>query len=78
MADAKLYPKSLAITRSITTSVYLVVAIVVYYYCGSNVSSPALGSAGPLMKRVCYGLALPGLIVSTVLNAHVSPHKDLP
>lgn len=78
MADPRQYPKSLAITRSAVTTIYLVIGVVVYYYCGSDVASPALGSAGTLMKRVCYGLALPGLIVSTVLHAHVSscrPHS---
>jgi hypothetical protein len=45
---------------------------VVYYYAGSYVASPALGSAGVLMKRICYGLVLPGLIVSTLLYIHVS------
>jgi hypothetical protein len=49
-----------------------VVGIVVYRYCGSYVSNPALGSAGVLMKKVCYGLALPGVLLSTVLITHVS------
>jgi cbb3-type cytochrome oxidase subunit 1 len=44
----------------------------VYGFVGQYVASPALGSAGAVMKRVCYGLALPGLLVSTVLYAHVS------
>ena len=47
------------------------VGIVVYRYCGSYVSNPALGSAGVLMKKVCYGLALPGVLLSTVLITHV-------
>lgn len=51
---------------------YLLVGIVVYYFCGSYVASPALGSAGPLLKKVCYGIALPGLLATTVLPAHVS------
>jgi hypothetical protein len=49
-----------------------VVGVVVYRYCGSFVSNPALGSAGVLMKKVCYGLALPGVLLSTVLITHVS------
>lgn len=35
------------------------------------ISSPALGSAGLLMKRVCYGLVLPGLVVGVVLYVHL-------
>lgn len=51
---------------------YVVIGTVVYYYCGSFVASPALGSAGPLLKRICYGLALPGLLATTTLTVHVS------
>lgn len=54
------------------TITYAVIGIVVYYYCGSYVASPALGSAGALMKKVCYGIALPGLLVSTLILLHVS------
>lgn len=44
---------------------------VVYYYCGSYVSSPALGSAGVLLKKIAYGFSLPGLIVTTTLCLHL-------
>lgn len=43
---------------------------VVYHYCGQYVSSPALGSAGPLLKKVAYGIAIPGLLVGAVLALH--------
>lgn len=33
--------------------------MVIYRYTGSDVASPALGSAGRIMSRVAYGLALP-------------------
>lgn len=46
------------------------IGIIVYYFCGSYVASPALGSAGVMMKKVCYGLAPPGLIVTTTLLVH--------
>lgn len=72
MADPKLYTRSVLTCQGVATVTYCVIGIVVYYYCGSYVASPALGSAGTLMKRVCYGLILPGLIVSTVLYVHVS------
>jgi hypothetical protein len=49
----------------------MVIGIVVYYFCGSFVASPALGSAGITMKKVCYGLALPGLIVTVTIISHV-------
>lgn len=71
MRDPRDYTKALIICQSIMTAVYIAIGCVVYYYCGSYVASPALGSAGVLMKKVCYGLALPGLIVSTTLFVHV-------
>ncbi|GAA6041821.1 hypothetical protein JCM8097_007180 [Rhodosporidiobolus ruineniae] len=65
------YLKSTIATQSIVTATYLIIGCVVYHYCGIYVSSPALGSAGPLMLKVCYGLALPALIVSCVLTTHL-------
>lgn len=70
MREPKDYNKAMFTCQGVMTAMYLIVGIVVYYYCGSFVASPALGSAGPLLKRICYGLALPGLIVSTCLVTH--------
>jgi hypothetical protein len=64
------HTRSLLLCQSVVTTTYLTVGIVIYIYCGSYVSSPALGSAGPLIKKVCYGMALPGLVVSTMLFIH--------
>lgn len=72
MRDPKQYTRSLLMAQGIVTVTYITIGIVVYYYCGSYVASPALGSAGALMKKVCYGFALPGLIVTTTLVIHVS------
>jgi amino acid permease len=74
MREPRHYTRALIVCQSVMTVVYLAIGIVVYYFCGSYVASPALGSAGPTMKKVCYGLALPGLIVSTTLFVHVSHH----
>jgi hypothetical protein len=71
MRNPRNYTKSMVVCQSTVTAVYTAIGIVVYYYCGSYVASPALGSAGDLMKRVCYGLALPGLLVSTLILLHV-------
>ena len=72
MKDFKQYNRALAICMIFLTTVYLVIGIIVYYYCGSYVTSPAPGSAGPIVKRITYGLAFPGLIVTAVLPNHVS------
>ena len=70
MRDPKKYTRSLIVCQSTVTITYIVIGIVVYYFCGSFVASPALGSAGVTMKKICYGLALPGLLVTVTI---VSP-----
>jgi hypothetical protein len=72
MRDPTHYNRALMLCQTVVTCFYLAIGIVIYYYCGSYVSSPALGSAGPVVKKVSYGFALPGLIVSTLLFVHVS------
>lgn len=76
MRDPRHYTRSLIICQSGVTIVYVTIGVVVYYYCGSYVASPALGSAGVLIKKICYGFALPGLIVTTTLVIHL-PAKYL-
>lgn len=71
MRDPTKYTRSLLCAQGAVTGVYLIIGVVVYYYCGSYVASPALGSAGTLMKKVCYGIALPGLIASCMLFVHL-------
>lgn len=75
MLEPKDYPKSLAICQGTVTLTYTVISAVVYYFCGSYVSSPALGSAGIVMKLVCFGLALPGIPVSGTIMLHVISHR---
>ncbi|KAJ4523690.1 hypothetical protein HRR83_000337 [Exophiala dermatitidis] len=76
MRDPRHYTRSLLICQSGVTAVYMSIRVVVYYFCGSYVASPALGSAGHLMKKISYGFALPGLLVTTTLVIHV-PSKYL-
>lgn len=77
MRDTRLYTRSLLVCQSVVVAIYIAIGTVVYYYCGSYVASPALGSAGSTMKKLCYGIALPGLFVTTILVTHVSA-LDLP
>ena len=51
--------------------IYLVLGCTIYHFVGQYIASPALGSAGDLMKRICYGIALPGLVVGGVLYTHI-------
>ncbi|KAF7550888.1 hypothetical protein G7Z17_g5396 [Cylindrodendrum hubeiense] len=71
MRDPRHYTRSLLICQGVVTGTYIIIGCVVYYFCGSYVASPALGSAGATVKRICYGLALPGLLVTTTLVIHL-------
>lgn len=78
MRDPAHYGRALVLCQSVVTAFYIVIGVVVYYFCGSYVSSPALGSAGPTLKIVSYAFALPGLLVSTLLFIHVSSPSPSP
>ncbi|KAK1145250.1 hypothetical protein N8T08_004403 [Aspergillus melleus] len=72
MSDPRDFPKSLAMLQVLDTCMYIVTAMVIYCYAGPDVASPALSSAGPLMKKVAYGLAIPTVIIAGVVFGHVA------
>lgn len=75
MRNPREYTKALITCQSVVTVTYVTVGIVVYYYAGSYVTSPAMGSAGPVIKKASYGIALPGLFATSILLIHVIlPH----
>lgn len=56
LKDLKDYPKSLALLQFSEMVLYTVSAIVIYVFVGPEVASPALNSAGPLVRKITYGL----------------------
>ncbi|KAB8245640.1 transmembrane amino acid transporter protein-domain-containing protein [Aspergillus flavus] len=72
LKDPKDYPKSLFLLQGIDVILYIVTAVVIYYYAGQDVTSPALGSASPVVRKVAYGIALPTIIIGGVVNGHVA------
>ncbi|KKK19915.1 hypothetical protein AOCH_002521 [Aspergillus ochraceoroseus] len=66
------FPKALTVLQCIDISLYVVAAVVIYWYTGGDAASPALGSAGPLVSRIAYGVALPTIIIAGVINGHVA------
>ncbi|CDM31358.1 hypothetical protein DTO013E5_779 [Penicillium roqueforti] len=72
MRRPKDYPKAVYLSMSLVTASYLTFSLVIYAWCGKWIASPSLGSAGETVKRVAYGIALPGLIVSGCLYVHVA------
>ncbi|KAL2415613.1 Transmembrane transporter [Exophiala dermatitidis] len=66
------YNKSLAASSLCLNACYLTFSLVVYRYCGQWVASPSLGSAGPLVKKISYGIGIVGMIVSACLFLHLA------
>ncbi|ODM19076.1 hypothetical protein SI65_05693 [Aspergillus cristatus] len=76
MREPRYYTQAMLICQGGVTAIYATIGIVVYYYCGSYVASPVLGSAGVTVKKVSYGFALPGLIATTTIVTHI-PAKHI-
>lgn len=66
------YRKACILAGLIVGALYLVLSLVIYRYCGSWLSVPAFGSAGPLFKKISYGISLPGLIIGLGIYQHVA------
>lgn len=63
MEEPKDFVKALGMLQIFEICLYVVAAVVIYYYAGNSVTSPALGSAGPVLKKVAYGIAIPTVSV---------------
>ncbi|KAI9370256.1 transmembrane amino acid transporter protein-domain-containing protein [Aspergillus egyptiacus] len=66
------FPKALTLLQCIDISLYLVTGVVIYYFAGADVKSPALGSISPTLSKVAYGVALPTIILAGVINGHIA------
>jgi len=66
------YRKACLVAGFIVGAIYLSFSVVIYRYCGTWLSVPAFGSAGPLFKKIAYGLALPGLVIGVGIYQHVA------
>ncbi|KAI8942502.1 hypothetical protein NX059_000566 [Plenodomus lindquistii] len=72
MRNPKEFGKAVKWCMGFVTAAYLSFSLVVYKWCGKWVASPSLGSAGPTVKKVAYGVGIIGLCVSGALYVHVS------
>ena len=68
----KSFPKALCLLQGVMIPAYLLVAILIYYFAGAHVASPALGSASPLLRKIAYGIATPTIVIAGVINGHVA------
>ena len=66
------FPKALALLQCSDISLYIVSGVVIYYYAGRQVASPALDSASPVVRKIAYGLAIPTIVIAGVVNGHVA------
>lgn len=72
MKEPECYEPAMSASIATMYVTYVPTAVVIYYFLGDEVSSPALGSASGPIKKIGYGVALFGLIVTGVLVCHVS------
>lgn len=68
LKDPRDFPRALYVLQVCDTTLYIIVAIVVYRYAGTDVASPALGSTGTIVKKVAYGMALPTVSIIVILT----------
>lgn len=72
MKRPELFSRSLMCGQSFIVITNIAISSIIYGKIGQYLASPALGSAGPLIKKISYGIALPGLVVTAVLWSHVA------
>ncbi|KAL9058560.1 MAG: hypothetical protein Q9162_001715 [Coniocarpon cinnabarinum] len=72
MRDPREYRKALFTLQTLATIIYVLAATVIYYFAGPDIAAPALGSAGPLMRKIAYYLAMPTIVIAGVVNGHVA------
>jgi Transmembrane amino acid transporter protein len=70
--DPQDFPKALGLLQCSDISMYLVSSVVIYYYAGRQVHSPALDSASLIVRKIAYGLAMPTIVIAGVVNGHVA------
>jgi hypothetical protein len=71
MRNPREYRKALYFCMGLVTAAYLTFSLVLARWCGRYVASPSLGSAGPTLEKVAYGIGLLGLLASGMIYAHV-------
>lgn len=65
------YIKSIWSLGLIEITIYTLTGALVYAFVGSGVASPALLSAGPLISKIAFGVALPVIFISGSINTTV-------
>lgn len=65
------FVKSIWVLGIIEIIIYTLTGALIYSFVGQGVKSPALLSAGPLVSKVAFGIALPVIFISGSINGTV-------
>jgi hypothetical protein len=71
MRNPKEYRKALYACMKFVTATYTIFLLIVYRYCGKWVTSPSLGSASGVVKKVPYSIAFFGLVIPGCLYLQI-------
>ncbi|KAI2616287.1 transmembrane amino acid transporter protein-domain-containing protein [Hypoxylon sp. NC1633] len=71
MHTPKHFVKSIWALGLIEIVIYTLTGALIYYFVGHDVKSPSLLSAGPLISKVAFGIALPVIFISGSINGTV-------
>ncbi|KAJ5303518.1 hypothetical protein N7476_010317 [Penicillium atrosanguineum] len=71
MHTPKDYVKSITALGVIEISIYVLTGSIIYAFVGQDVQSPALLSAGPVVSKIAFGIALPVIFISGSINTTV-------
>ncbi|OQE39985.1 hypothetical protein PENCOP_c006G05007 [Penicillium coprophilum] len=72
MKQPELFTRSLVYGQSFIVMTNIAISSIMYGKVGQYLANPALGSAGSLIKKISYGVALPGLLVTAILWSHIA------
>ncbi|CAO1623198.1 unnamed protein product [Sympodiomycopsis kandeliae] len=72
MREPRDFTKAVCAGQGFVIANYIIISCIVYAKAGQFIASPALGSAGPLFKKICYGFALPAVLVSAIIYSHMA------
>lgn len=72
MKEPEKFTRSLIWGQSFIVITNIAISSIMYAKVGQYLASPALGSAGLLIKKISFGVAFPGLLVTAILWSHIA------
>ncbi|KXG48024.1 Amino acid transporter, transmembrane [Penicillium griseofulvum] len=72
MKEPRKFTRSLVCGQTFIVITNIAISSIMYGKIGQYLTNPALGSAGVLIKKISYGIAFPGLLVTAVLWSHIA------